>query len=190
MTTSALKAQLPGVTAIIILIVWALCLWCDAILLPCGCVHLQSPNLGYLEGKMLQSVGNWLSVSPQWGACRGRWLYAGWTGRSPRERLPGGLAWVKICIKQENPGCILLLNIFLLHLNPSASDYCDVVLPFVIALQAALAGCSGEAKCHINWAFLASLLLCLHPQSSQLVVILQHIYPIPHRRYSRVNGMS
>lgn len=137
MATLALKAQLPGVTIIIILIAWALCLWCDAVLLSCGCVHLQSRKLWYLEGEMLQSVGNWLCVSSRWGACRGRWLYAGWTGESPRERLPDGLAWVKICVKQGNPGSILLLlYIFLLHLNPSTSDYFDVVLRFVIALQA------------------------------------------------------
>lgn len=133
----------------------------------CGCVRLQSPKVWYLEGKMAQSVGSWLSVSPQWGACRGRWLYAGWKGRSPRERLPDGLAWVKICVKQENHGTIsLLLNIFWLNLNASTSDYFDVVLRFVMALQAVLTGCSREAKCHINCTVSATLLLCLHPQSS------------------------
>lgn len=44
MATLAWKAQLPDVKIIIILIAWALRLWCDAILLSCGCVHLQSPK--------------------------------------------------------------------------------------------------------------------------------------------------
>lgn len=47
-----------------------------------------------------------------------------------------------------------------------------------IAVRYRAAG-SGEAKCHINWAFSATLLLCLHPQSSQLVAILKHAVYIP-----------
>lgn len=137
---------------------------------------------------MLRSVGSWPSVSPQRDACRGRWLYAGWPERSPKERLPPGLAWVKICVKQENRGTLLLLlNIFWLRLSASTSDYFDV-LRFVMALQAALTGCSGESKCHTNWAFSATLLLCLHPRSCSCIKS-YCIYPILRWRYPRVHGM-
>lgn len=174
MAPLAWKAQLPGVRIMIILIARALCLWWDALLLSGGCVHLHSPKLWYLEGKMAQSVGNWLSVSAQWGACRGRCFYADWTGRSPRERLLDGPAGVKICVIMHCYAYFKYIS------SPFESVSCDAVLPFFITLQAALAGCSGEAKCHINnWAFSVTLLVCLHPLSSQLVVILKHIDPIP-----------
>lgn len=60
-----------------------------------GCVHLQDPRTGRDDAV----VENWLSVSPQWGACREPWLYA----------APDNGSRDKIHVKQQHRDTVLHL---------------------------------------------------------------------------------
>lgn len=100
------------------------------------------------------AVSGELALCQPSAGCLQRAMVVRWMNRTQPQRKAAGRSSLSQNLRQTEESW----HYFTYFIFESFNPYCDVVLRFVIALRAALAGCSEEAKCHINWAF--SLILC------------------------------